>query len=258
MNFRISHSAKRNNFLVREMDSSSLSPHATTILDLNDDCLIEVCRHMHLMDLCVFADVCGRFRSSAQAYFEIYRNRDLLGVVHHGNLLENDSLGVARIFGVSIFKIVATPAVNHPVLNALLTRYCCENFIDLSFESCNAATRATVIIMGHLQKLHVFGCGFDNIMHGMLPQWTSHIQDLELFFAHTHGQSWFRYFQLPFPELKKLSFNHRCPTCFEFLRLNSQLTELALYERLHPDDHVLQFIAEHLTQIEHLRFEPEG
>lgn len=41
---------------------------ATTILDLNDDCLLEVFNHLEWLDLCAVANVCQRFRQNAQAY----------------------------------------------------------------------------------------------------------------------------------------------------------------------------------------------
>lgn len=39
---------------------------ATTILDLNDDCFIEVFRNLHITDLGEVADVCRRFQQNAR------------------------------------------------------------------------------------------------------------------------------------------------------------------------------------------------
>lgn len=41
----------------------------TTIADLNDDCLLELCEYMDLSDLCTFADVCHQFQRIAGLHF---------------------------------------------------------------------------------------------------------------------------------------------------------------------------------------------
>lgn len=38
------------------------------IMDLNDDCLLEIFNYVHLTDLCAVADVCHRFRQNAQSH----------------------------------------------------------------------------------------------------------------------------------------------------------------------------------------------
>lgn len=66
-----------------EMDpsTSSTSTSSTAFSDLNDDCLLEVFKHLHLTGLCSAADVCRRFRQNAQHHFAspIFKN-DVLHV----------------------------------------------------------------------------------------------------------------------------------------------------------------------------------
>lgn len=49
--------------------TSSTAHSATSILDLNDDCLRDVLSYLVVRDLCVVADVCARFRMTAIAHF---------------------------------------------------------------------------------------------------------------------------------------------------------------------------------------------
>lgn len=49
--------------------SASTSTSRTLFSDLNDDCLLEVLKHLDLTDLCAAADVCRRFRQNSQRYF---------------------------------------------------------------------------------------------------------------------------------------------------------------------------------------------
>lgn len=42
---------------------------STTITDLNDDCLLEICKYMDQSDFCAFADVCHQFRRIAKLRF---------------------------------------------------------------------------------------------------------------------------------------------------------------------------------------------
>lgn len=51
-----------------EMDSA-VAKDASTILTLNDDCLLEVFQHFNVPDLCSVADVCSRFRQNAKYCF---------------------------------------------------------------------------------------------------------------------------------------------------------------------------------------------
>lgn len=51
------------------MDSNTASPSKTTIADLNDDCFLEVFKHLDSSDVCAAADVCRRFRLNAQSHF---------------------------------------------------------------------------------------------------------------------------------------------------------------------------------------------
>lgn len=50
-------------------DRENIEPRATTAIDLNDDCLLEVFQHLNTTDLAAVADVCHRFRQVAQAHF---------------------------------------------------------------------------------------------------------------------------------------------------------------------------------------------
>lgn len=55
-----------------KMDPSAASRQylwPTAVLDLKDDCLLGVFKHLDLTDLCAIADVCRRFRQNARTHF---------------------------------------------------------------------------------------------------------------------------------------------------------------------------------------------
>lgn len=60
-------------------DASDSQPsiYRTTILDVNDFCLRQVFKHLHVMDLCAAADVCTRFRGNIIAHFELSNHRNI-------------------------------------------------------------------------------------------------------------------------------------------------------------------------------------
>lgn len=64
----------------------------TAILDVNDDCLHEVFRHLDLFDLFIVADVCNRFRANAQGHFRKHKYLDINSIYR-----ENRMLGVFKM-----------------------------------------------------------------------------------------------------------------------------------------------------------------
>lgn len=61
----------------RKIKVSALTENATTILALNDDCFLEVCQYLDLLDFCAVAEVCHRFRQNAKACFAHSKKKNL-------------------------------------------------------------------------------------------------------------------------------------------------------------------------------------
>lgn len=80
---------------------------STTISDLNDDCLREICKYFSLSNLCVFADVCHRFKQIAQSHFQPLK---LVAITKQEweDLPRRNLYRLIRNFGESINSLLAS------------------------------------------------------------------------------------------------------------------------------------------------------
>lgn len=109
-------------FLATETNESS-----TTIEHLNDDCLLEICQHLELSDLCTFADVCRRFQFIAKNHFGSVKSATLQQVkmIVWVKLSNRTKCSLLRNFGPSInsLKIRGTKK-NDLLWIEMITEYC--------------------------------------------------------------------------------------------------------------------------------------
>lgn len=75
------------------MNPMSTTASNTLILELNDDCLLEVFKSLALVDLCTAADVCNRFRLIARNHFASKSVKSDLLNVHLTKYLSKITLG---------------------------------------------------------------------------------------------------------------------------------------------------------------------
>lgn len=156
------------------MESLSGSSNAV-ILDLNDDCFLQVFKYLYLEDLCAAADVCRRFRRNAQSHFALKSKKHILhiycsfhsatiflkprramyidkmkcidctGMSHYKHLLHVSQ--VLRIFGgsIKVIKLSERYDKEHVELHAkckriildLISRYCSGTLSELSIDQCD-------------------------------------------------------------------------------------------------------------------------
>lgn len=95
------------------MDSSDScsSRSVTTILDLNDDCLREVFKHLHVGSLCNVADVSIRFCQNAKESYKSSKHGHSIDIQLESESFEKESiqaLKILRNFGRYIKSIAIT------------------------------------------------------------------------------------------------------------------------------------------------------
>lgn len=105
-----------------DSSSSALDEDATTILILNDDCLLAVFEHLNVLAMAAVADTCNRFKQLSQACFAYSKHKDLdlsRDVKENGDSLNRillKSSKVLRNFGQFIIAFKEGKINYNPIL----------------------------------------------------------------------------------------------------------------------------------------------
>src|ERR1700704_4650675 len=82
---------------------AQLSP--TTILDLNDDCLLEIFRCLDIEDIAIASDTCQRFQEIGRAAFKYEWNGQIVWLITKTKENRLESTAILRNFGSQLQKI---------------------------------------------------------------------------------------------------------------------------------------------------------
>lgn len=261
----------------------------TLIMNLNDDCLLEVFGHLSLIDLCSVADVCTRFRRTAQACFAYSKKTDLnvpediLNRDGHRQITANHVLlrtsKVLRNFGVYIatFKELSDsdytgnsrhilwPGVSrrnysYRILE-MLAMHCSEDLKKLEFSRLDLTDELPPLLrpmLEQLDRLKLCSCTFSDSVSKILPKWCSQLQELHIHFIKAPIHDWYQ----PFPKLLKITFmnlgyltNHDIE---EILKCNSQLKNIKFNDCPNINTDILQSIAKYVPGVETLTVRLHG
>lgn len=204
--------------------------NTTTILDLNDDCLREICESLVLLDLCVFADVCIRFKQIAQAHFITKKLGDVTRE-DWCSLRNHARFSLLRNFGSSISSLTAVSSYRIDELFVeMMVRFCAGTLNALTLlyfrVDANTVMKLTPLLV-RLQKFGTIRCTFGASVFDMLPSCLPDLRELEL-----GNCNWLVGSRGPFrtfPKLEMLSIGGINDGCFEeFLKENQQLKSIEL------------------------------
>lgn len=253
------------------MDSTSAEASgATTILDLNDDCLLALFEHFDLLDLCAVADVCSRFQTIAKACFD-HSKRNTLNVPedlwcrHKAvNVVLLKTSRVLRIFGSFITEINEDhlcvdenlqPEYESEFFNLLL-QYCCGTLTKLKVEGHFApeTVRNLQPLFKTLHKLVILSCGS---IPDLPPSWFPELRELELELIDDHNYSHdIVHLDQFYHKLNRISFKYvdgiTDDDIEKFLMCSPKLKEIELCECSDLESRTVGAIAEHATEIEKL------
>lgn len=227
-------------------ENIAISP--TTLLDLNDDCLREMCEHLDLRHLINLADVCHRFREVAQAHFHSMQLMEITKLV-----LEEEYLPIHRLirnFGKSISSLEGIRSDGRSkFLIETIMLYCGETLHTLTLDSFEIDEELGQKMRPLLLRLQTFGiidCRCPDLFFKMLPSCLPELRKLEL--KSKTIDDWG--FIQTYPKLETLSIGYLNEKQFEeFLKKNQQLKSIELDTNCRGDVY-FNIIIEHLPTIE--------
>lgn len=185
------------------------SDGTTSILILNDDCLIEVFKWLNSLDLCAVADTCGRLRQNAKAAFEYSKNKnlrlwdDILPGRDNHDFSSEVLLKLSKMlrhFGEYIVSYDEEPnkmprrifprqcgasRLNYSQkMIDMLNQYCSANLSELRFASTtfdDETAHKMRALLRNVKKLSFFGVRISEILLKMLPWWCPELRELRFF-----------------------------------------------------------------------------
>lgn len=256
------------------MEASTEATSATTILDLNDDCMQETFKYLNLLDLCSVADVNTRFRQNAQAYFAYskYKDFSILDPEYNSyavdwsqlrQLLMSLTSKVLRNFGPFIRSIVASSLVYqrqrppHEVFD-MIDCYCSEALVQLHLEDYNLLNERLARerpLFRHIQRLKLLDCVKNDLFLSQLALWSPNLREIELVGKSYEMIEIVRLNQT-FPNLVAISMAWCKVTqnaLDEFLECNPQLKKIDVKHNK-PSYNIFRSIAKYVPEIEEIRF----
>lgn len=271
------------------MGSKISSTGATAILDLNDDCLLEVFEYLDLLDLCSVADVCSRFRRNAKACVK-YSNKKYLcltdDIKGDGDTMDQfmrKASKILRHFGASFATIDGnkmcrkhnrwsdeSKVICRQRIMELIVKYCSGTLTGLAFSGIDLTDEMLRLIrpmLGRLQKLGLFEVTIGESFVNMLPLWSPELRVLTLLLRDnrnaTAETSAMRFDGLhqPFKKLQKISLYFagtlKSVDIEEMLKANPQLKEIELGRCRNLDNQVVRSIVNCTPDIETLNLDPK-
>lgn len=231
------------------MGSSFEPGGTTTILDLNDDCLLEVFEYVELDDLCALADVCHRFRHNSQRRFIAAQNdgtnmaQRFLTYYLSENFRKKDFLALSKVFrnfGPYIKSLNMEQQRWHWLwrdsyesrkVSDLLNRYCYS---------------------GSLIKLRMF---YSSRLTEWLHRYPFFQQMEQLIFEKSSKFRLDRTYTNLTAISIELNFDITNEGVEKLLKLNPQLKKVGFVRCSNLNDHIFQSIVNHVPGIESIRMD---
>lgn len=257
-----------------------------SILLLNDDCLFEIFKYLRPIDLGAVADCCRRLQKNAQIHFASSKFKEFIipghlcrnysdaeprsywqtDVPDEIQLLESNhclmikrATKLLRNFGPFMKSILIQQFDGELLCVGVIKRYYLEAPIQLEVYKYDTDTYMMVAGLPmkrliNLQKLVVS-------MPRSCPYFLMHLLDnapdiQEIIFEEWYWKK-FSFLNRSFPKLTKISFfdqeyvdNNQIES---FLKRHPKLKSIEFFHCVNLDDHVFQFISEHVPQIEEVK-----
>lgn len=255
------------------------SANATTILELNNDCLLEVFKHLDLLSLCTVADVCNRFRQNAKVCFQHSKKRDLnltndfksdgdpmpKFILKSSKILRHFAAYLIRLEFDSImarhWKKKHKTICRRKILE-LVIRYCSRTLTELSFLQIvveDEMVGEMRPLLERLEKLSIRFCIIGQAFLDSLPLWSPELRELELLLFCPWEGPVLRYDVLKsHKKLMKISLNHahhiQNDDIEEMLKCNPQITKIQLVTCRGINHQIFRSIAYHALNVEILVF----
>lgn len=209
-----------------EPSPASTSSSKTVFSDLNDDCILEVFKHLDMVDWCSAADVSHRFRQNARRHFTLLDFKDDVLCIDADTiylwtktlikeryaraiLIENEPpnqklLLVSKVLRNFEFLVRSVEIFIHMLrgpcpseiqstyekhIFELISLHCTSSLVELTLYCCNISIRtenALRPLLLHLNKLSLRKCIYSRRFAQMLSIWSPEMRELLLIQDH-HG-----------------------------------------------------------------------
>lgn len=250
---------------------------ATNILDLNDDCLREICEYLGLNDLCAFGNVCTRFSDVSRAHFasstfkhtlvwnysttcsmvnEKYKVNTIDFLRQFGALIES-----ITVMGVNYLCGLSKTNDQNRILR-LLNRYCSETLQELVLWNFYLTEDTALLLRPLLRSIHrlrIEKHSLCDLFLKMLPEWAPELRELELDNLNSNSdQEKIRFVGLQprFQHLERFSLKSVSRVdnddVEEFLKWNPQLKQIEL-DGMNVTRTIYDLIFKHVPKIESVR-----
>lgn len=256
----------------KKLNSASIE-NTITMLALNDDCLLEVFQYLDLLELSAVADVCERFRQSAQDsfarskkdkldfYHDIYRPRDTFKkiLLKTSRVLRNFGHFIAKLNVNGNLSILQLPEDQRKLFE-LFVRY----YQEVNADDCSSLKEMDlshfdlridfVHAMGplRLRKLALRSSQIGGTFLSILPLWFGELQELRLDGVDVER---FEFLHRSFPKLVTFALNWNSDLNIDdigkMLQHNPQLKQIEL-GYLPQLENILPSIVEYVPEIETL------
>lgn len=223
---------------------------------LNDDCLYEVFKPLHLLDLCAVANVCVRFRHIAQSVFQLkyanfHFNLNRLRYSYDSYVTLNQMDLCLRLFGEQITRMDVDCVLHEDVILGMISEYC-PNLKVLEFDG-------STISLGTVQALRPLIATLDAFHLNCLDERTtqlfaSNCAFQRLFLRNSSGIAplpVMRFAQMIEITLSDLHLKE--PEISKFLELNRQIRKLEIIGGQVNDFKIISCSPRHLQHLEELK-----
>lgn len=245
---------------------SASDDDATTVLDLNDDCLLKVFEYSNLLDLTSIADVCNRFKQNARDCFVYSKWTHLLSTedFHTDGQYDQTLLKASKVlrnFGHLIVTFKLTSKFQNDKLIELLIRYC-QNLKELEVSdyclTLLGDARLFEPLYKRLRKLTLQHCTLDLEFFYLLPARAIKLRELTLVNTRGTSHQTVRFFYDTFRKLRKIELRNISDVgsndIREMLKNNRQLKEIHIdrSSAYYNFDDILPSLADYAPGIEYL------
>lgn len=247
-------------------ESMQPTDSATTILDLNDDCMREVFEYLDQSNLCAVADVCARFRQNA---VQVIRSKfKHLELNQYSPMRDYAKL---RNFGAFVSSVhVIGCGERKPKTKNLksifeyMSLYCTGKSIKLKLNYVVLSAEIALAmrpLLARVHELEFFDCRCEEMILKRLPLWSPELHALKFWTCHMPNDKpkmRFDGLNQKFPKLQLISLrgakNVKNSNIGEFLKKNPQLSEIHVKHCASLTDNIFYPIVEYTPNIEKISF----
>lgn len=235
-----------------------------SILDLNDDCLMEIFHNLDALELCAVKDSCQRFRNLTEYHFQtIYnskpfsfgdkdmRNRKIISQIEQEKVLKHFGKFIKKLV-INAHDFQETP---EQVLR-IIGRTCNQNLQDFEMDSIlldDDALDKCKVLLSKLNRLSLDFCYGDEYEFSKCVEYSNSLKELQVLNVREIEGKFLtaKFWQLESLILKEIKCSN-IHYIYNFFKLNTNLKRLQLIRCNFANDYIFKLIADNFVNIEEI------